>query len=135
MRLWTWTVALVATAVLSGCATTPGAGSPPAKGRDASATAAKPKPLPAGLDPMVHADAFPSTYRPMPSRPTAIVGAHVFTGTGQLIDNAVVLVKDGKIEAVGAGVTVPAGYEKVDSAGKWVTPGLIDAHSHMDVYA
>src|SRR5438067_723375 len=103
MRLWTWTVALAAAATLAGCATT----SEPAKGPGKSADAAPPakaKPLPPGLDPMVHADAFPSTYKPMPSRPTAIVGAHVFTGTGQLIEGGVVLVKDGRIEAVGAGL-------------------------------
>src|SRR5207248_8327244 len=101
----------------------------------ADASPAKAKPLAPGLDPLVHADAFPSTYKPMPSHPTAIVGAHVFTGTGQLIDNGVVLVKDGRVEAVGPGLAVPAGYEKVDGAGKWVTPGLIDAHSHLGVYA
>ncbi|HEV7385480.1 MAG TPA: hypothetical protein VGN89_11420, partial [Phenylobacterium sp.] len=88
MRLWTWTVALIAAAAMAGCATTTepaqGSGKGPAKTAEAGPPA-KPKPLPPGLDPMVHADAFPSTYRPMPSRPTAIVGAHVFTGTGQLI--------------------------------------------------
>jgi imidazolonepropionase-like amidohydrolase len=84
---------------------------------------------------MARPDAFPSTYRPMPSRPTAIVGASVFTGTGQLIEGGVVLVKDGKVEAVGADVPVPTGYDTVDAHGKWVSPGLIDAHSHLGVYA
>jgi imidazolonepropionase-like amidohydrolase len=137
MRLWTWTVALVAAATMAGCATTTAPAQSGAKGGGKSAEAdhAKPKPLAPGLDPMVHADAFPSTYRPMPSRPTAIVGAQVFTGTGALIEGGVVLVKDGKIEAVGAGLAVPAGYETVDGKGKWVTPGLIDAHSHLGVYA
>src|SRR5579864_5532769 len=122
MRLWTWTVALVAAVAMAGCATT----APPAKSSEKSAEAAPakpPKPLPPGLDPMVRADAFPSTYKPMPSHPTAIVGAQVFTGTGQLIQNGVVLVKDGKIEAVGPGLAVPAGYDVVDGKGKWVTPG------------
>ena len=134
MRLWTWTVALVAAAAMAGCATTTEPAKGPAKTADASPPA-KAKPLAPGLDPMVHADAFPSTYRPMPSRPTAIVGAQVFTGTGQLIENGVVLVKDGRVEAVGANLPVPAGYETVDGHGKWVTPGLIDAHSHLGVYA
>ena len=134
MRLWTWTVALAAAATLAGCATTSGPSKGPARTADAAPTA-KPKPLPPGLDPMVHADAFPSTYKPMPSRPTAIVGAQVFTGTGQLIDGGVVLVKDGRIQALGPGLAVPAGYETVDGQGKWVTPGLIDAHSHLGVYA
>jgi imidazolonepropionase-like amidohydrolase len=134
MSLWKLAVALIAAATVTGCAT-----APPAKSAQAStapsAPAAKPKPLPPGLDPLVHADAFPSTYKPMPSRATAFVGASVFTGTGQLIENGVVLVKDGKVEAVGAGLAVPAGYDTVDAHGKWVTPGLIDAHSHLGVYA
>ena len=134
MRLWTWTVAVAAAATLAGCATTSGPSKGPARTADAAPTA-KAKPLPPGLDPMVHADAFPSTYKPMPSRPTAIVGAQVFTGTGQLIEGGVVLMKDGRIEAVGAGLPIPAGYESVDGAGKWVTPGIIDAHSHLGVYA
>ena len=100
MNFWKLTVALIAAAAMSGCATT----APPTKSAEASASAtppARPKPLPPGLDPLVRADAFPSTYKPMPSRPTAVVGASVFTGTGQLIENGVVLVKDGKVEAVG----------------------------------
>jgi imidazolonepropionase-like amidohydrolase len=132
MRIWGWAAALAAAAALGGCATTDNTG--PAKPKPA-ASSERPKPLAAGLDPMARPDAFPSTYRAMPSRPTAIVGASVFTGTGQLIENGVVLLKDGKVEAVGAGLPVPAGYETVDAHGRWVTPGLIDAHSHLGVYA
>jgi imidazolonepropionase-like amidohydrolase len=132
MRIWSWAAALAAAAALGGCATTINTG--PAKPK-ATTSAEKPKPLPPGLDPMARPDAFPSTYRPMPSRPTAIVGASVFTGTGQLIEGGVVLVKDGKVEAVGADVPVPTGYDTVDAHGKWVSPGLIDAHSHLGVYA
>jgi imidazolonepropionase-like amidohydrolase len=128
MRIWTMTVAAIAAVTISGCATT----QPPAK--PAQAQAGKPKALPKGLDPQLAANPFPSTYRPLPSRPTAIVGAQVFTGTGALVDNGVVLVKDGKVEAVGPGLAVPAGYDVVDAKGKWVTPGLIDAHSHLGVY-
>ncbi|HXA38153.1 MAG TPA: amidohydrolase [Phenylobacterium sp.] len=135
MSLWKLTVALIAAAAVSGCATT----APPAKSAEAGAAPAsapaRPKPLPPGLDPLARADAFPSTYRPMPSHATAVVGASVFTGTGTLIENGTVLVKDGKVEAVGAGLAVPAGYDTVDAHGKWVTPGLIDAHSHLGVYA
>ena len=95
----------------------------------------KPKPLLPGLDPLAKPDAFPSTYKPMPSRATAFVNAHVFTGTGVMIENGTVIVKDGKVEAVGAGLPAPAGYEVVDAKGKWISPGLIDAHSHLGVYA
>ncbi len=120
---------MIAAVAMSGCATDT------APGKAAQASAAPAKPLLPGLDPLAKADAFPSTYKPMPSRPTAVVGASVFTGTGALIENGVVLVREGKVEAVGAGLAVPAGYDTVDAHGKWVTPGLIDAHSHLGVYA
>ncbi|HEV2844247.1 MAG TPA: amidohydrolase [Thermoanaerobaculia bacterium] len=44
-------------------------------------------------------------------------------------------VRDGKIAAVGATLEAPAGVTVVDGTGKWVTPGIIDAHSHLGVYA
>jgi imidazolonepropionase-like amidohydrolase len=127
MRIWTTAVAALAAVTMAGCATT----ATPAK---PAAQASKPRPLLKGLDPQLSANPFPSTYKPLPSRPTAVVGAQVFTGVGGLIDNGVVLLKDGKVEAVGPGLAVPAGYEVVDAKGKWVTPGLIDAHSHLGVY-
>ena len=59
----------------------------------------------------------------------AVKGETVFTMAGEPIKNGVVLVKDGKIEAVGtaAQVSIPAGYRVISA--KVVTPGLIDAHS------
>nr|WP_246427298.1 amidohydrolase [Sphingopyxis panaciterrulae] len=77
---------------------------------------------------------FPSTYRPAPAAPVAIVGATILTGTGAEIANATLLIRDGRVEAVGRGVAVPDGYTRVDGRGKWVTPGIIDAHSHLGVY-
>ena len=106
-------------------------------GPQAKAAAPPPAPPPklaAGLDPRMARDPFPSTYRPLPGHPTAIVGATVLNGAGAQIDNGVVLIRDGKIEAVGPGLAVPAGYETVDGRGRWVTPGIIDAHSHLGVY-
>ena len=77
---------------------------------------------------------FPSTYTPLPSRPTLIQNATVLTAAGPRLDNASVLMRDGKIVAVGQGVTAPADALVVDGTGKWVTPGLIDSHSHLGVY-
>lgn len=57
----------------------------------------------------------------------AVKGETVWTMAGEPIKNGVVLIKDGKIEAVGAGLAIPAGYKVVTA--KVVTPGLIDAHS------
>ena len=126
------TLVMVAT-LMAGCATT--VGSAPSAAPSASAKAEKPKALPKGLDPFTDPAPFASTYKPLPSGPTAIVGAHVFTGTGAELQNGVVLMNAGKIEAVGEGLAVPAGYDVIDAHGKWVTPGLIDAHSHLGVYA
>lgn len=81
-------------------------------------------------------DPFPSTYEPYPSTATLIANATVLTGTGERIDNGAVLIVDGKIAAVGpaASVSAPDGALRVDAGGKWVTPGIIDIHSHLGVY-
>jgi imidazolonepropionase-like amidohydrolase len=102
----------LAGALASGCATTE------------VATTDKPDPK----------NPFPSTYAPLPGSPTALVGATIFTGTGERLDNGTVLLKDGKIESVGANMAAPAGYTVVDAKGKWITPGIIDVHSHLGVY-
>jgi imidazolonepropionase-like amidohydrolase len=81
------------------------------------------------------ADPYPSTYVPRPSALTAIVGATVFTGTGAKLDNATIVMNDGKIVSVGEGAAAPAGATIIDGRGKFITPGLIDAHSHNGVYA
>ena len=79
---------------------------------------------------------YPSTYKPYPGEPTAIVGATVFDGTGGEIAGGTVLLKDGKVVAVGdARLAVPDGYRRIDGTGKFVTPGVIDIHSHLGVYA
>jgi imidazolonepropionase-like amidohydrolase len=59
----------------------------------------------------------------------AITNARIFDGE-RLIPRGTVVVKDGKIESVGADVKVPAGVERIDAAGGTLLPGLIDAHTH-----
>jgi imidazolonepropionase-like amidohydrolase len=63
-----------------------------------------------------------------------IRSATVLTGTGSRLDGADVLIVDGKISAVGAGLAAPDGAQVFDAAGRWITPGLIDVHSHLGVY-
>ena len=63
----------------------------------------------------------------------AIKNAKVLPVTGDPIENGTVLVDGGKIVAVGACVEIPQGAEVIDATGKWVTPGLIDAHTHLSV--
>ncbi|KAA2284018.1 amidohydrolase [Arenimonas fontis] len=76
---------------------------------------------------------FPSTYRPVPSAPVLVRGATVLTGDGQRLEQADVLMRDGRIAAVGRDLDAGDAVV-VDGAGKWVTPGLIDVHSHLGVY-
>jgi imidazolonepropionase-like amidohydrolase len=119
--------ALVACVAFTGCATTPTG--------DAAAAAEEPRPAAAAAAADAPAGPFASTYRPLPSVPTLITGAVVLTGTGERLDGASLLMVDGKIAALGPGLEAPAGARVIDAAGRWVTPGLIDVHSHLGVYA
>ncbi len=76
---------------------------------------------------------FASRYEGLESNTTLLTGATVLTGTGERLDNADVLMADGKIVAVGVGLGAE-GADIVDASGKWVTPGVIDVHSHLGVY-
>ena len=61
----------------------------------------------------------------------AIVGGRVLPVSGPAIENGTVVIRDGKIAAVGANVAVPAGAQRIDARGKFVTPGLIDAATEL----
>jgi imidazolonepropionase-like amidohydrolase len=92
------------------------------------------EPLPVSAPFNTPRDPYPSTYRPPQSPPTLIRAATVLTGTGERLDVADVLVVDGRIRAVGRNLEAPAGARVIDAKGRWVTPGLIDIHSHLGVY-
>ena len=78
---------------------------------------------------------YPSTYTRYPGAPTALVGATVFDGAGGRIDSGTVLFADGKVVGIGgADLAIPEGYTRIDGAGKFVTPGIIDIHSHLGDY-
>lgn len=79
-------------------------------------------------------DPYPSTYRAAPAAPVVIRNATVLDGTGRRLDGADVLIRDGKIAAVGTALAAGDATE-IDAKGRWVTPGLIDVHSHLGVYA
>lgn len=83
------------------------------------------------------AEPYASTYEPLPSVPTLIVNATILTGTGERIDNGSLLLANGRIEQIGEGMlgVREADVLLIDAAGRWVTPGLIDVHSHLGVYA
>ncbi|TYT26199.1 amidohydrolase family protein [Luteimonas viscosa] len=111
--------AALCVALFAGCATTPSgdAPSPAAEARPGSGQ-----------------EAYASTYRPIAAPPVLITGATVLTGDGRRLEGADVLMQDGRITAVGSGLTAGADAVRVDGNGKWVTPGLIDVHSHLGVY-
>jgi imidazolonepropionase-like amidohydrolase len=76
---------------------------------------------------------FAGRYQALPGETTLLTGATILTGTGTRIENADILMTEGKIVAVGVGLTAD-GAVVVDASGKWVTPGVIDVHSHLGVY-
>jgi len=61
----------------------------------------------------------------------AITGGKVYPVSGPPIENGTVLIRDGKIVAVGSNVTVPQGAQRVDASGKWVTPGLVNSATSL----
>ncbi|MCK6505467.1 amidohydrolase family protein [Myxococcota bacterium] len=64
----------------------------------------------------------------------AIVNTTALPVAGPPVPDAVVLVEDGRVAAIGSGLPVPPGTPVVDGGGGWLMPGLIDVHSHMGVY-
>ena len=80
-----------------------------------------------------YADPFPSTYQALASEPTLISNATILTGDGTRLDQASLFLADGKIQWVGSG-EIPDDVRRIDAAGRWVTPGIIDVHSHLGVY-
>jgi imidazolonepropionase-like amidohydrolase len=98
------------------------------------------KPRPASAKPVPGAakskvDAYPSTYKAYPGAATVIRNVTVYDGEGARFENATVLFRDGKMEKIETGkVELPAGYTEIDGIGKWVTPGIIDVHSHLGDY-
>lgn len=67
----------------------------------------------------------------LPAQSVAITGGRVFPVSGAPIDNGTVLIQDGRITAVGANLPIPAGAERIDATGKWVTPGLINPATQL----
>ena len=78
---------------------------------------------------------FPSTYERIDSAPVVISNVTILDGVGNKIDDGAVLFQDGIIVRIGDTVPVPNGAIEIDGTGKWLTPGIIDNHSHLGVYA
>ena len=70
---------------------------------------------------------------PARAQTIAITNARVHTMSGAPLEAATIVVRDGRIEAVGRGIAVPAGARVVDAAGGVVTPGFIDSATQLGV--
>jgi imidazolonepropionase-like amidohydrolase len=104
----------------------------------AACTTHAPGPAPVPAEPTAGKTArapFSSTYAAPAAPPTLIRNATILTGTGIRIDGGDLLIAGGRIASVGRALAAPDGAVVVDARGRWVTPGLIDVHSHLGVYA
>ncbi|MDB5712331.1 MAG: amidohydrolase [Sphingomonas bacterium] len=79
-------------------------------------------------------DPFPSTYHPLPRSDLMLRHATILDGAGKRIEDGDVLLRDGKVVAVGPHLPNPGAAREVDATGRWVTPGVIDVHSHDGTY-
>ena len=110
---------LLLPAAIASCATSPSPGMPdPVAGQRDTTT-------------VTH---YVSTYQRKPFQPVLIRNATILTAAGPEMQGSI-LIAEGKIAAVGPDIAPPPGALTIDGSGKFVTPGLIDTHSHIGVYA
>jgi len=100
-----------------------------------AAPAARGASIAAGDSTSVDRAQYPSTYQRHANPPVVIRNATIMTAAGQEIQGGSILLRDGRIVSVGTTVQAPADAVVVDGTGKFVTPGIIDVHSHLGVYA
>ncbi|MGE5245285.1 MAG: amidohydrolase [Betaproteobacteria bacterium] len=74
--------------------------------------------------------AAPQAPTSAPAHDVVIRGGTIMTVSHGEIRNGAILIHDGKIAAIGSRVDIPQGAQVIDATGKWVTPGLVDCHSH-----
>ena len=79
-------------------------------------------------------DAFNSTYKSMDSQPVLLKSANIYDGLGGEFINYDLLLSDGKIIEINKSID-PNDALIIDASDKWITPGIIDIHSHMGVYS
>jgi imidazolonepropionase-like amidohydrolase len=77
---------------------------------------------------------FESTYYPLPQSNILFKGGNIYDGDGNEFLNTDVIISNGVIVAIGEDLPVSEDTIIKDVTGKWITPGIIDIHSHMGVY-
>ncbi len=83
---------------------------------------------------MFYADPFESTYEPLPSENILIKNGNIYDGEGNEFLQTDLLIQDRQIIAIGKDLPVGSNFKTIDATNKWITPGIIDIHSHMGVY-
>jgi len=82
----------------------------------------------------LESEPFQSTYEPLPSENILIKNANIYDGEGNEFKGTDLLIQDRKIIAIGKDLPATNDFKVIDASDKWVTPGIIDIHSHMGVY-
>ena len=82
----------------------------------------------------IQAEPFQSTYVPLPAENTLIRNANIYDGEGNELIETDLLIQNRKIVAIGKDLPATNDFKIIDASDKWVTPGIIDIHSHMGVY-
>ncbi|MCJ8297270.1 MAG: amidohydrolase [Colwellia sp.] len=82
---------------------------------------------------VINKNPYPSTYQALPAQSTLLTNATILTGTGERLDEADILLVNGKVMQVGNNLSAEQA-KVIDMTGKWITPGIIDVHSHLGVY-
>lgn len=82
---------------------------------------------------VINKNPYPSTYQALPAQSTLLTNATILTGTGERLDDADILLVNGKVVQVGNDLSAEQA-NVIDMSGKWITPGIIDVHSHLGVY-
>ena len=77
---------------------------------------------------------YESSYEPLPYTNTIFKNANIYDGDGKEFIETDIIIQDGKIIAIGKELPRSNELITVDATGKWITPGIIDIHSHMGVY-
>ena len=81
-----------------------------------------------------NSDVFVSTYNPSSSGDVLIRGGKILTGTGEELEGVDILIRDNMIQEISKAINPSSDALVIDAEGKWITPGIIDIHSHMGVY-